>query len=41
VTAGARAGELADAVVAGDIDPWTAADELLGDVVEGSGAAES
>lgn len=36
VTAGARAGELADAVVAGDIDPWTAADELLGDVVEGA-----
>ena len=35
VTAGARAGELADAGVAGDIDPWTAADELLGDVVEG------
>lgn len=40
VTAGPRAGELADAVVAGDIDPWTAADELLGDVVGGSGTAE-
>ncbi|HET9610795.1 MAG TPA: methylmalonyl Co-A mutase-associated GTPase MeaB [Acidimicrobiales bacterium] len=40
VTVGPRAGELADAVVAGDIDPWTAADELLGDVVGGSGTAE-
>ena len=28
--AGARATELAEAVAAGDVDPWTAADELLG-----------
>jgi LAO/AO transport system kinase len=31
VTAGPRAVELADAVANGDIDPWTAAEELLGD----------
>jgi LAO/AO transport system kinase len=31
VTAGPRAAELADAVANGDIDPWTAADELLGE----------
>jgi LAO/AO transport system kinase len=31
VTTGARAGELADAVASGDIDPWTAAEELLGE----------
>ena len=29
LTAGPRAGELADAVARGDVDPWTAADELL------------
>jgi LAO/AO transport system kinase len=29
VTAGPRAAELAEAVAAGDLDPWTAADELL------------
>ena len=29
-TAGPRATELAEAVAAGDLDPWTAADELLG-----------
>ena len=28
-TTGPRAGELAEAVAAGDLDPWTAADELL------------
>jgi LAO/AO transport system kinase len=31
VTAGPRAAELADAVANGDIDPWTAAEELLGE----------
>jgi LAO/AO transport system kinase len=31
VTAGPRAAELADAVASGDIDPWTAAEELLGE----------
>ena len=43
-TAGPRATELAEAVAAGDLDPWTAADELLGDVSTGSppeGAADS
>jgi LAO/AO transport system kinase len=30
VTAGPRAAELADAVATGDVDPWTAADELAG-----------
>jgi LAO/AO transport system kinase len=30
-TSGPRAAELADAVASGDIDPWTAAEELLGD----------
>jgi LAO/AO transport system kinase len=30
-TAGPRAAELAEAVARGDVDPWTAADELLGD----------
>ncbi len=30
-TGGARGRELADAVAAGEVDPWTAADELLGD----------
>jgi LAO/AO transport system kinase len=29
VTAGPRAAELAEAVARGDVDPWTAADELL------------
>jgi LAO/AO transport system kinase len=29
VTAGPRAAELAEAVAAGDVDPWTAAEELL------------
>lgn len=29
VTAGARAAELAEAVANGDVDPWTAADELV------------
>jgi LAO/AO transport system kinase len=29
VTSGDRAAELAEAVVRGEIDPWTAADELL------------
>jgi LAO/AO transport system kinase len=29
-TAGPRAAELADAVATGDVDPWTAADELAG-----------
>jgi LAO/AO transport system kinase len=29
MTASPRAGELADAVAAGDLDPWTAADDLL------------
>jgi LAO/AO transport system kinase len=29
VTTGERAAELAAAVAAGDLDPWTAADELL------------
>jgi LAO/AO transport system kinase len=29
MTASPRAGDLADAVAAGDLDPWTAADELL------------
>jgi LAO/AO transport system kinase len=31
VTAGPRAAELAEAVARGDVDPWTAADELLGE----------
>jgi LAO/AO transport system kinase len=31
VTAGPRAAALAEAVAAGDLDPWAAADELLGD----------
>ncbi|HZA76804.1 MAG TPA: methylmalonyl Co-A mutase-associated GTPase MeaB [Acidimicrobiales bacterium] len=31
VTAGPRAAELAEAVARGDVDPWTAADELLDD----------
>jgi LAO/AO transport system kinase len=30
-TSGPRAAELADAVASGDIDPWTAAEELLGE----------
>jgi len=30
LTAGARADELAEAVAAGDLDPWAASDELLG-----------
>jgi LAO/AO transport system kinase len=30
-TASPRAAELADAVATGDVDPWTAADELAGD----------
>jgi hypothetical protein len=29
-TVSTRGRELADAVAAGDVDPWTAADELLG-----------
>jgi LAO/AO transport system kinase len=31
VTAGPRAAELADAVASGKIDPWTAAEELMGE----------
>jgi LAO/AO transport system kinase len=31
VTAGPRAAELAEAVARGEVDPWTAADELLGE----------
>jgi LAO/AO transport system kinase len=31
VTAGPRAAELAEAVARGDVDPWTAAEELLGE----------
>jgi GTPase len=31
VTAGPRAADLADAVASGDMDPWTAAEELLGE----------
>jgi LAO/AO transport system kinase len=31
MTSGPRAAELADAVASGDIDPWTAAEELLGE----------
>jgi GTPase len=31
VTAGPRAAELAEAVASGDVDPWTAAEELLGE----------
>ena len=31
VTAGPRADELAEAVASGDVDPWTAAEELLGE----------
>jgi LAO/AO transport system kinase len=31
VTSGARAAELAEAVARGDVDPWTAAEELLGE----------
>jgi LAO/AO transport system kinase len=31
LTAGPRAAELAEAVARGDVDPWTAADELLGE----------
>jgi hypothetical protein len=30
LTAGARADALAEAVAAGDLDPWAASDELLG-----------
>jgi hypothetical protein len=33
-TGSARGRELADAVAAGDVDPWSAADELLGDATE-------
>jgi hypothetical protein len=31
VTAGPRAAELAEAVARGEVDPWTAAEELLGE----------
>jgi LAO/AO transport system kinase len=33
-TGSARGRELADAVAAGDVDPWSAADELLGDATD-------
>jgi LAO/AO transport system kinase len=35
ITAGPRADELAEAVATGELDPWTAADELLGGSPEG------